>query len=473
MAAFTIVEAPSGHNKGYQPYGAALEYWRYKGHECILAGAAETGKTRAALEKLNAQMWKYAGAQSVIVRKVQKTLKSSVLQTWERKVLGLDSPVKPYGGNNPQWYDYPNGSRVWLAGMDNPGKALSSERDIVYVNQAEELEVEDWETILTRATGRAGNMPYTQVCGDCNPSHPRHWIKQREAAGKLRLFESRHEHNPTLFDQKTGLILPQGKKTLEILDGLTGVRLQRLRYSRWVSAEGVVYDDFDSAIHLIDAFEIPKDWRRIRSIDFGFTNPFVCQWWAIDPDGRAYRYREWYRTKMIVQDHAKIIHQHSVGETYEATVSDHDAEDRATLEREGIPTVPAFKAIAPGIQAIQSRLRKAGDGKPRIFYFRDALIEQDPELVAMRKPTSTIEEMDVYVWPKGENGKSNKEAPLKENDHGQDASRYAVAYVDRLTNATPFEFAIINPSTGDGSVHDPNVPPPDGWQNDDHLWRSL
>ena len=31
------------------------------------------------------------------------------------------------------------------------------------------------------------------------------------------------------------------------------------------------------------------------SVDFGFTNPIVIQWWAEDPDGRLYLYRELYR----------------------------------------------------------------------------------------------------------------------------------------------------------------------------------
>jgi uncharacterized membrane protein len=53
----------------------------------------------------------------------------------------------------------------------------------------------------------------------------------------------------------------------------------------------------------------------------------------------------------------------SQGEAIEATVADHDAEDRATLERYGVYTQPATKDVSPGIQAVQARLRRAGDGK--------------------------------------------------------------------------------------------------------------
>jgi hypothetical protein len=83
----------------------------------------------------------------------------------------------------------------------------------------------------------------------------------------------------------------------------------------------MVYEGWDRAVHLIDRFDIPADWRRIRSIDFGYTNPFVCQWWAIDPDGRMYRYREIYRTRRLVSDHAAEIRKLSAGESIAFNVS--------------------------------------------------------------------------------------------------------------------------------------------------------
>jgi phage terminase large subunit len=193
-----------------------------------------------------------------------------------------------------------------------------------------------------------------------------------------------------------------------------------------------VYPDFDPAIHVIDTPNITNEWRRFRSIDFGHTNPFVCQWWAIDPDGRMYLYRELYGTKRIVEDWAKLIHKHSAGESYEVTISDHDAEDRATLERHGISTRPAFKAFAPGRDGVEARLRVAGDGKPRLYICRNALLQRDESLSEAYKPLCTEQEFEAYVYPKDSGGRATKEDPVKEHDHGMDAMRYAVAYVDKI-----------------------------------------
>src|SRR5262249_22256155 len=152
-----------------------------------------------------------------------------------------------------------------------------------------------------------------------------------------------------------------GRSYIARLDGLTGVRKPRLRFGKWVQAEGAVYDDWDRQKHLVDRREIPPDWRRIRAIDFGYSNPFACLWIAIDDDGRMYVYRELYRTRRTVKVHSAEICRLSGDERYEFTVADHDAEDRATLLENGIATIAADKAVRPGIEAVQERLKVAGD----------------------------------------------------------------------------------------------------------------
>jgi hypothetical protein len=432
---YVVAELKPGEQGGYAPRGAARRLWQTRDFETVLGGPAETGKTFGCLQYADALLWKYPGAQGVMCRKTYAALIGSAVRTYLR-ILGPDTPVAAYGGEKPQWFDYPNGSRLWCAGLDKAGKALSTERDFIYVNQAEELTLGDWETLTTRCTGRGAVMPYTRAFGDCNPGPPQHWIKQRAASGRLLLIESRHEDNPTLYDEAGGLTA-QGRRTMGILDALTGVRKLRLRFGKWAATEGAVYDEFDTAVHVVDPFPIPADWRRVRSIDFGYTNPFVCQWWAIDGDGRMYLYRERYRTKTLVEDHAKAILALSGGERFEATVADHDAEDRATLHRHGVETMPAWKSIRAGIDAVLGRLRRAGDGRPRLFVFRGANADRDESLSDRKLPAGTEEEFGDYAWPKGTDGKPVKELPVGVNDHGMDAMRYAVAYVDRLSASGP------------------------------------
>lgn len=436
MTTYSIVEAPADSTiDAYQPFGAVADLWLCKAQEVIISGPAETGKTRGALEKLNLLLWKYPGSQYAMIRKRYVDMPGSVIQTWEKKVLG-DSlsdtgPITKFGGEKPQFYDYPNKSRLWVGGLDNPGKTLSSERDGFYVNQAEELELNDWETLTTRATGRAGNAPYTQIFGDANPGSRTHWILERANEGKLTLLHSRHEDNPTLFYPATGLITPQGAIALGILDNLTGLRHARLRLGQWVSAEGQIYD-YDPPIHLIDPFPIPSDFRRFRCVDFGLVHPLVCGWWAVDYDGRMYLYRQIYMTGRTVATHSGQIKSLSEGERIETTVCDHDAEDRQTLAENGIPNIAAKKDVLQGIGKVQDRLKKQADLKPRLFIFKDSLIEVDQTLKVAREPYAVEQEFDGYIW-----ADTKKEQPVKVEDDGMDMTRYAVMYLDGPRDSVP------------------------------------
>ncbi len=462
--------------------GAAAQLQSYiaapdRPFEVMLAGPAETGKTWATLWFVDFFARLFPGAQITICRKVRSTMDGTVLNTW-RKVIAIRGGVEPFGGEKPEWYDYYNGSRVWVAGLDNPGKALSSERDLVYVNQAEDLDLDDWQTLTTRTTGRGGVAPWSMLLGDCNPGPPGHWIMHRESLVRI---ESRHEDNPSLFDD-AGQLTEQGKRTMSILDALVGVLKERLRFGRWVSAEGAVYA-FDRRIHTVakmpDGWE---HWRKARIIDFGYENPFVCLWAAIDGDGRIYIYRQLYMTHRTVDVHATQIKRlerwykneddyiaeaaaalargelDKFGERYgfdvatgymidratgkpvpspnkeriEISLADHDAEGRATLAKEGVVTVPAKKDLLDGIQAVQKRLRIANDGRTRLYILQGSLVERDEELARKYHPTSIEGEFDVYVYPKDADGKAKKEAPVKMFDHALDALRYLALFLDGL-----------------------------------------
>jgi phage terminase large subunit len=420
------VTAPA--SRRYAAHGSALALWHDRSPEVLLSGPAGTGKSRACLEKVHACCLRWPGCRWLIVRKTRESLTESALVTFEEKVLPENSPISRGAQRRMrQAYSYPNGSEVVVGGLDKPSKVMSTEYDGIYVQEAIETYENDWESLTTRL--RNGVMPFQQIIGDTNPDAPTHWIKQREKRGALRLIECRHEDNPTLH--RNGAWTEAGGRYLKVLDALTGVRKDRLRWGKWVQAEGVVYPAWDRNAHLIDPFPIPDSWRRIRSIDFGYTNPFVCQWWAIDHDGRMYLYREIYRTKRTIKVHAELIRLKSAGETIRYTVADHDASERASLRESKVPTVAARKPIATGIQAVEERLKVAGDGRPRLFVFRDALVETDPDLLEAKRPVCTADEFDAYSWPKGRDGRAVKEEPVDDHNHGMDAMRYAVMAVDR------------------------------------------
>lgn len=364
----------------------------------------------------------------LFLRATRASLTQSVLVTYEQEILPADGMAWISEGASRQFrtrYLYPNGSEVVLGGLDrNPSRILSTSWDIVYANECIELTEEVWETLVSRMSRPGRNSLFGWLIGDTNPGAPTHWLKRRCDAGKTALWATTHEANPAMWDGRNWTAA--GLLYLERLEQLTGVRYLRLRKGIWAGVEGQVYDEWDEAVHLIDPFEIPGSWPRFRSIDFGYNHAFVCQWWARDNDGRLYLYRELYGTHRLVADWAKLILKHSEGERIEWTVADHDAEDRATLEAAHIKTVAASKDVKPGIEAVQLRLRRAGDGKPRLFILKGCRVEADPRLIEARKPTCTAEEIGGYIWAPALPNRPPKEEPQKMNDDGVDAMRYMV-----------------------------------------------
>lgn len=428
----------------YEPFGAAKALFKCRDPEVLIEGPAGTGKTRAILMKARIAAERYPGSRIVFVRKTRESMTETVLVEWETAVLGPAHYLCNGASRRVrQSYEFENGSTVVVAGLDKPSKLMSAQYDMVCSFESTELLENDWEMILTRL--RNGKMPYQQGLADCNPGPPTHWLNRRATDGKMTRLVSRHQDNPRWWDAEAGKWTEAGERyVMGTLAKLTGVRKLRLFDGIWAASEGMVYESWDASVNVIDPFPIPPDWRRFRSIDFGYTNPFVCQWWAVDPDGRMYLYREIYKSQRLVSDHAGLIQTLSAGERIEGSVADHDAEDRATLHKAGIGTIPARKDVQHGIQLVSDRIIKAGDGRPRLFIMRDCTVERDSAMRDKGLPSSTLEEIDSYIWAKNASGTITKEEPVKENDHGMDAMRYAVMHVD---GGRPMIASVVSPGS--------------------------
>lgn len=427
--------------KRYEPRGAAREVFRRKEPEVLIAGAAGTGKSRAIFEKLHAMCLYTSDLRALAVRKTHVSLTATGLVTYRTHVAAeaLETGlVRWYGGSGsePAAFRYSNGSTLTVGGMDKPDKIMSSEYDVAFAQEATDFVLDDWEKITSRL--RNGRISFQQLLADCNPQQPSHWLKKRCDDGRTLMLYGRHEDNPILFNAD-GTITEKGRAYIAKLDALTGPRKERLRYGRWAAAQGIIYEDWRPEIHLSDRKQLPYDWPRYWTVDFGYVHPFVWQMWAVDPDGALWLEKEIYRTKTLVEDHAKEILRvvtKADGVTWKyrrprAILCDHDAEDRATLERHlGMGTKPAQKTVSDGIQAMAARLRVGKNGKPRLYVCRDSLVSRDEERAATGRPLGFAQEIEGYIWEPAPDGKLQKDQPHKEDDDSMDAARYAVAEQD-------------------------------------------
>ena len=145
-----ILNDLSPARRPYQPSGQCERFFYCHDPE-VLTRPAGTGKSRACLEKLFACATKYAEMRGLIVRKTRESLTESGLVTWEDKVVPENHPILRDGGQRKmrQSYQFDNGSCIVVGGMDKASKTLSTEFDLIYVQEAIELTQHDWE-MLTR-----------------------------------------------------------------------------------------------------------------------------------------------------------------------------------------------------------------------------------------------------------------------------------------------------------------------------------
>jgi hypothetical protein len=394
-------------------YGANADAYDCHDPEVILAGPADTGKTVALLTKIHWLANAYPGASLVILRKQLTDVFPTVLVTYKNYLLGENGHVRAYGGEKPQWYDFPNGSRVWVAGLDKSSKVLSAEHDVVYVNQAEELSLPDWEYLTTRTTGRAGHVKYPQVIGDCNPAHPTHWIVTRAREGKLTKFDSTHRDNPDLYDQATGELTPEGEHRIGALKRLSGERLLRLYHGLWAAPEGAIYGIFDEEKHKVQAFTPSPLWPRVVGID-PFGAYIAAIWLAFDPQNAKLNvYREYSEPfGLTTPGHVRNILDASRGETIFAWVGGGPSERQARTDFvwAGIPLLaPPISDVWAGIDRVYQLLRD----------FSLVIHDSCPQLLS---------EIGSYRR-KMRDGQPTETIADKESFHLLDALRYVVAWL--------------------------------------------
>jgi phage terminase large subunit len=400
--------------RGYEFRGDCRAALAYKGPRYMLAGPADTGKTVVSCVKLHLTCLKYPGSQHTILRKTYASMPGSVLQTLGRIIKG--SPVTVMGGDRPTKYNYHNGSMIWVGGLDNPDRALSSERDTIYVNQAEEISLKDWETISTRCTGRAAVVPNPQLFGDCNPGGSRHWIKDLAKRNTLKLFNARHQDNPTIY-APDGTVLPAAAGRLDALSSLSGIRRKRLFEGIWATAEGAVYDNFDSSVHVLTR-QRTEMRRFFLTLDEGFTNPAVILVVGEDGDGRWHVFQEFYQTGQLQETVVRTALAYQREFAVEAVCVDEAAPGLiADLNACGCHARGGKGRVIDGINRIQNRLKVAGDGRPRLTF--------DPSCV------NCINEFESYVWAPDK----PKDTPVKEHDHTSDALRYLDNILNEPTGA--------------------------------------
>ena len=211
------------------------------------------------------------------------------------------------------------------------------------------------------------------------------------------------------------------KEIEHISSSMSADELESRRFGKFMDNGGMVYNEFDETINVIEPFNVPRDWYDTISIDPGLNNPLSAHWYAVDYDGNVYVIAEHYQAKQTVEYHAsKIIEKcNSLGWPRASngmiTALIDSAANQRTLASEksvtelfydnGILVNPKVnKDLFSGISKVKSYIKNA-NGQSKLFIFKTC--------------TNMIREIKSYWW-------GEYDVPIKKDDHSLDELRYYI-----------------------------------------------
>ena len=463
--------------------------------EAMVEGPTGTGKSVGLAALVRMYMRRVRGANLVVIRNNRVDLESSFMQMWEEEILEPNDPWDRYmlapHGKVPafatrRFYAYPNGSKIWLRGIDQWERFKSMAFDVIWFMEMTEVEEEHIEGLKTRQRKRANSdAPWRGVIGDVNPEYPQHWANQRALRGISKRITTTLKDNPGYYDAQKGEYTGPGAEYREtLIASLSGHRAMRYLHGEWVSATGQIlpYDETRHAFHgrvekkpgrrdriVIDgqAHPILGNFVEITgygaSYDWGQRAPGSLMIWAVDLEGRQYLIDEVYHTGKSMYWWGEWAIEFWKKYELPFIVCDNAAKDtidhfNKILGDLGGPkariAIPCEKRSGnrqeSNLEVLVSGFSDASDGRPSI-YIRKGALAHAPDTNLDKKPDRFEHEIPSYIYAEkrvGAKGREEEKADPACADHALDACCYFRVHMlggrrikDKIRGADP----LLNP----------------------------
>lgn len=382
--------------------------------EVLFGGAAGGGKSYGQAVDALLFALEYPGSKQLILRRTFAELDKSLIRT----TLGL-YPKEIYSFNSSTHTGrFKNGSLIdfgYCATENDVYQYQSAEYDVIRFDELTHFTESQYVYLLSRVRG-VGNIP-KQVKSSTNPGGIGHgWVKARfvdpSPYGKSFMGEDgmKRIFIPSLLSDNK--FLSEGDPGYrQRLLALPERERKALLYGDWNIFEGQYFTEFNPTIHVIDPFEIPRSWRKYRTIDYGLDR-LACLWIALSPEGNCYVYREFCKPNLTIsQAAAEILRRTPDSEEIYATLAPPDlwhrsqesGKSKAILFSEfGINFTKTSNDRECGWLAVKELLI-GGEGRGRIFFFKtcEEIIKCLPALSVDRlRPTDcSTEPHDITHAP--------------------------------------------------------------------------
>lgn len=217
--------------------------------------------------------------------------------------------------------------------------------------------------------------------------------------------------------------LTQDSSYIAMLASLPEVKRKQFLYGDWDVVEEGAFPDFDRSKHVVEPFDVPSGWTKIRAADFGFSSHSAVLWGAIDFDDNIWIYRELYVNRLTADQLGRLIREveYDDGTIYDAVLDsscwarrgDRGPSIAETINAEGCRFRPADRSpgsrISGKIEIHKRLLEDSESGEPGIRFF-DTCTNVIRQIASLPLDKKNPEDVDTNA-----------------EDHAYDALRYMVS----------------------------------------------
>lgn len=283
--------------------------------ETFFGGAAGGGKSYGHLVDAFLYALKYPKSKQIIFRRTFPDLEKSLI----RVSLELyPTTVAKYNDSKHTW-KFNNGSIIDFGYID-------SEKD-VYQYQSAEYAVIRFDEVthfteymylymisrcrgankypkMMKSSGNPGGIGHTWVkarfidIGEPNKIHECPLNNETTETGTRIFIPSLVTDNKFMLDNDPDYI--------KRLDNLPEKERKALKDGNWDIYDGMFFPEFNRKIHVIEPFEIPENWDRYITLDYGLDK-FAVLFIARDNKGKAYVYNEIHKSNLIVSEARQML----------------------------------------------------------------------------------------------------------------------------------------------------------------------
>ena len=282
-----------------------------KESEVLFGGAAGGGKSYGQMVDALLFALTYRKSKQLVLRRSFAELDKSLIRTslalFPRDIYTFNSSTHTGRFKNGSVIDF-----GYCATENDVYQYQSAEYDVIRFDELTHFTEAQYVYLISRVRG-ANSYP-KQIKSSTNPGGVGHcWVKARfiDPSPPEKVFSAGNGMKrifiPSLLDDNKFLKEgdPEYKKRLLALPER---EKKALLHGDWNIFEGQYFSEFSAERHIIDPFEIPRSWRKYRSIDYGLDR-LVCLWIAISPENCCYVYREFCASDLPISASARAINE--------------------------------------------------------------------------------------------------------------------------------------------------------------------